>query len=134
MADAGPILKEHTVKIFAINDSGDLKFLQDALKFWWKNLRKWRFKNIWRYTLNNYVNSLIFSASINSYFPTFIITSNFFKNIWVSALISSAFSQMFNVIFEYSTVRLLIETNALIFGAFSKILAVSFSKNFEYMH
>ena len=41
---------------------------------------------------------------------------------------------MFNVIFEYSTVRLLIETNALIFGAFSKILAVSFSKNFEYMH
>ena len=33
MADAGPILKEHTVKIFAINDSGDLKFLQDALKF-----------------------------------------------------------------------------------------------------
>ena len=76
----------------------------------------------------------MFSASINSYFPICIIISNFFENIWVSALISSAFNQIFNAIFKYSIVHLVIETNALIFSAFSKILAVSFLKIFEYMH
>ena len=69
------------------------------------------------------MNSLIFSASINSYFPSCIIISKFFKNIWVSALISSAFSQILNVIFKYSIVHLFIETNALIFSAFGQILA-----------
>ena len=128
------IVRIRTVKNFALNDSGDLKFLQDALKFWWKNLRKWRFKNIWRYTLNNYVNSLIFSASINSYFPKCIIISKFFKNVWVFGLIFSAFSQILTDILKSSLVHLFMETNALIFSAFGKTLAVSFLNIFEYLH
>ena len=69
------------------------------------------------------MNSLIFSASMNSSFPTDIMISEFFENVWVSALISSAFSQILTAILKYSLVHIVIEANALIFRAFSKILA-----------
>ena len=80
------------------------------------------------------MNILNFSASINLYFPTSIIISKFLKNVWASALIFSAYNQILTDILKSSLLQLGIETDGLIFSAFGKILAVSFSKMFEYLH
>ena len=57
----------------------------------------------------------------------------FFKNVLVSPLISSAFSQILTIVLKSSLVHLMIEKNALIFSACSKILAAFFGSSLSYL-
>ena len=57
------------------------------------------------------------------YFPICIIFSKFFSHVWVSAVISSAFSQILTMIFKSGLVHLVTKPNALIFSTFVYTLA-----------
>ena len=58
------------------------------------------------------------NALISSAFGK-ILAASFFKNVLVSPLIFSAFSQILTVVLKSSLVHLVIETNALIFSVSS---------------
>ena len=56
-----------------------------------------------------------------------------FKNVLVSALIFSAFSQILTVVLKSSLVHLVIETNALIFSVSSQILAALLGSSLSHL-